>query len=226
MNNTVEISGFKCFMAFKGGEQGIVYMIYPEIASLPDKWIESMATRYNVAVVVVNIPASGWNDDLTPWPEPGEAKGCEPFGGKASEFLKVLQQDIIPGVEKRINPAEGAERNLIGVSLSGLFALWQWMQYDIFHSIACLSGSYWYVGFLDWFDKQPVPSDKGAAFFLLGRDEPHASVKLFRSVGVNTEAVVKRLKEAGVSVTFEWVPGNHFSNPQERAEKAFAFLYR
>lgn len=205
-------------------EQRVVYMIYPEIAGLSDGWLQEMADKYGVAVVMVYVPADKWNDVLTPWPEPGEAKGFPPFAGEGAQFLKTLQEDIIPQVEKTMGLPAGLRRDLIGVSLSGLFALWQWMQCDTFRSIACLSGSFWFAGFLDWFDARPIPAKAGKAYFLLGREEPHATVKAYRSVGECTEKIVGRLQAAGIATTFEWVPGNHFADPLGRAARAFAAL--
>lgn len=225
MKDTIEISGFKCHLFGNGSETKVAYMLYPEIASLPEELLDKKAREFGVAVVMVCVPADDWNDALTPWPEPGEAKGCPPFAGKGPDFLKTLQDDIIPGTENTLSLPGDVERNLIGVSLAGLFSLWQWLLCDTFHSIACLSGSFWYEGFIEWFEKQTLPVKKGQAYFLLGRDEPHAPTKAYRSVGVNTEAVVSRFEGAGIPTEFEWVPGNHFTDPLGRADKAFAALY-
>lgn len=225
MENTIEISGYKCVINGTGSEECATYMIYPEIAGMPEKWLKETASKYGVALIMVYVPASQWNDALTPWPEPGEAPGCQPFAGKAADFLKLLQESIIPQAEKSLALKPYVPRDLVGVSLSGLFTFWQWMQCDTFRSIACLSGSFWYLGFMEWFDNRPVPHKEGKAYFLLGKEEPHSSVKTFRSVGENTEAIAERLKESGVDVAFEWVPGNHFSAPLARAQKAFDHLY-
>lgn len=80
------------------------------------------------------------------------------------------------------------------------------------------------MGFIDWFSKQTIPHKQGKAFFLLGTEEPKSHIKAYRSVGVNTEKIVTDLKKAGIDTTFEWVPGNHFANPMERAERAFSHL--
>lgn len=202
-----------------------VYMIYPLIEGISSSWLEDMSATHGVSLVMVYVPADRWNDYLTPWPEPGEAPGCPPFGGEAANFLDVLKTQVIPASEKAIGITDIAERHLIGVSLSGLFALWQWMTDSTFSSIACLSGSFWYAGFMDWFNSQPVPAKEGKAYFLLGRQEPNAKTKAYQSVGVNTEAVVARLKAAGINVTFNWVPGDHFANPLSRAARALAALF-
>ena len=225
MIQKINIEGFGCHLANLKGAQTVTYLIYPAIVPFKDEWLEKMSKELNVSLVAVYVPAEQWNDALTPWAEPGETKESDPFGGKASEFLKFLQTKIIPTVERYLGVASTGKRDLMGVSLGGLFTLWQWMLCDTFRSIACLSGSFWFFGFIDWFNRQPIPSKTGKAYFLLGEQEPHAHIKAFQSVGVNTEQIVSRLKESGINTEFEWVPGNHFSEPVHRAERALRALY-
>lgn len=224
MIQTLRIADLKCDVAAGKPSSPALYMIYPAIVPLPESWLEDVAQQYGVSVAAVYVPADEWNNYLTPWAEPGETPQSPPFGGKAMEFKKLLESRVIPEVEKSIGCTGAPERYLLGVSLSGLFTLWDWMQSDLFGSIACLSGSFWYEGFMDWFDSVPVPRKRGSAHFLLGLQEPHAHIKAYRPVGVNTEAVVKRLKEAGIPVSFDWVPGNHFADPLGRASLAVSRL--
>lgn len=219
------IEDYKCVGAIFDGSASITYLIYPELAQLNDDWLDKMCELHKISIVVVYIPANKWNDDLTPWAELGEAPGCPPFAGKAKEFLSTLLKQIIPGVEQKFELSSNLTRDLMGVSLGGLFTLWQWMDCEVFHNIACLSGSFWYIGFLKWFESQQIPPKTGKAFFLLGEDEPHSHVKAFDSVGKNTEEIVEKLKNSGIKVDFKWVPGNHFSQPVHRAELALNFLY-
>lgn len=219
---TYTVGEYTCKLV-TGETSKVTYMIYPAVVPLEDPWLEEMALLSGGSLAVVLVPGPMWNDSLTPWPEPGETRDAQPFGGKAPEFLRLLTGSIVPETEQKLGtPVE--KRNLVGVSLSGLFTLWQWIQNDTFGSIACLSGSFWYEGFLEWFDSQPVPRKQGKAFFLLGDKEPEAHIKAFRSVGVNTEAIVKRLKDNGINVCFEWVPGNHFADPQGRIRLALLNL--
>lgn len=219
-----KIEGFDCHCLPYEGSDTIVYLIYPQLAELTDDFLIRMSQDHSVSLAAVYVPADKWNDALTPWPEPGEAKGFPPFAGKGEDFLNLMQTRIIPEIEKGcgITPSH---RDLLGVSLSGLFTLWQWIKCDTFRSIACLSGSFWYNGFLEWFEKQVIPEKSGKAYFLLGKEEPLAHIKAYQTVGVNTEKIVEILKQKGIPVTFEWVPGNHFSRPVHRAEKALDNLY-
>lgn len=223
MVQTFKISDVSC--SYVGRKSGrIVYVVYPLIEALTQEFIEKMAQLHDVSVAVVYVPASGWNNYLTPWPEPGEAKGFPPFAGEGTRFLDLLTEKLMPQVEKNIGLMSPPVRDLIGVSLSGLFALWQWLQCDVFNSIACLSGSFWYAGFMEWFEARTIPAKKGSAYFLLGEEEPKAKIKAYQPVGVNTQDIVERLKSCGVAAKFEWVPGNHFSQPIHRLELGFANL--
>ena len=220
---TLQVRDLKCDVYGDVVADRIVYLIYPMVVKMPDSLISELSSKYGVSIAVVYVPSDQWNNYLTPWPEPPEEKGFDPFGGKADEFLGILKDEIVPEVEKS-QGAKSPTRYLVGVSLSGLFTLWQWMRCDLFDSIASLSGSFWYAGFMDWFDSIPVPQKKGRAYFLLGVDEPHAKIQAYRSVGANTESVVSRLKGAGLDVVLNWVSGNHFSDPEGRLRKAFAGL--
>lgn len=225
MLKEIEAGGLKCVCSSHGASKKVAYMIYPAIVPVKNSWLEQMSERYQVSVVMIYIPADGWNNMLTPWAEPGETPDSPPFDGKASETLKLIQAEVIPEAEKTLGINEIEERNLIGVSLSGLFTFWQWMVCDTFTSIGCLSGSFWYPGFVEWFEHQVVPHKQGRAFFLLGVKEPKAWIKAYRSVGENTEFIVKALDSYGINASLQWVPGDHFADPEGRAEAAFKALF-
>ena len=101
----------------------ICYMILPE--GIKENLAEGLAIlseKYSVSIVVINDV--DWNNDLTPWPADGVFKKAKPFGGHAAGFLDKLTHEIIPDAEKQLG-IEEAERTILGVSLSGLFAVWQ-----------------------------------------------------------------------------------------------------
>ena len=78
------------------------------------------------------------NKENSPWPAPGVPEGDPDFKGESPDFLKLLQAKVIPGIEQMLRMNTDVERSLVGVSMSGLFALWQWMECDTFKSIASL----------------------------------------------------------------------------------------
>ncbi len=198
----------------------IAYILYP-LDVLSD-WIDTAAEKYNVSIVV--ITGMDWDDDLTPWAAPGVPKGSPDFKGLAAQFLNTLQHTVIPEIEEQLQ-VQPSQRDLIGVSLSGLFTLWEWVERDTFLNIASLSGSFWYKDFTEWFGKN-MPSDKqGKAYFLLGELEHKSVVPQFRCVNDATAMIVDDLESWGVKVKFDMVPGNHYQFGLQRLDKAFNNLY-
>lgn len=199
----------------------IAYILYP--MNTLNEWLSASAETYGISIVVVT--GIDWDNDLTPWAAGGVPAGTPGFKGLAPEFLEQMSHSVMPVVERKLECGEELERTLIGVSLSGLFTLWQWPQSTIFRNIATLSGSFWYDGFVHWLTKQTFSEKTGLCYMCLGQEEPHAHNPVFRTVGVCTEQIVSYLKSQGVDVTFEWVPGNHYQHPIERLNRAFSHIY-
>lgn len=189
-----------------------------------EEWIEEAARNFGVSVAV--ITGMDWDDDLTPWPAKGVPAGCPDFKGNAAGFLSTLVTQVIPETERRLGMSNDVERTLTGVSLSGLFTLWQWMKNDTFRNIISLSGSFWYDGFAKWIKSQPVPYKTGKAYFLLGNLESKTKVKAFQPVQTDTEEIAAYLRDNGINVIFELVPGNHYQYGEQRLNRAFARMFR
>lgn len=195
-------------------------MILPEgIRKNLHEGLKGLSEKYEVSIVV--IEAVNWNDDLTPWPAEGVFKKAKLFGGKAAAFLNKLTNKIIPETERSMG-IENAERTLLGVSLSGLFAVWSAFSTDAFTNIISISGSLWYDGLVEWMKEQaPSPRIKKVCM-LLGEKEKNAKEKRMATVEKRTQAAANILKEkTQASVTFELVEGTHFSPIMPRLERAF-----
>lgn len=222
MVKTIEIGGLRCQCCPSANDGRIAYILYP--MDFLAGWIEPAVKRYGTSIVV--ITGMDWQNVLSPWPAKGAPKGSPDFKGEAPEFLRLLQSTVVPGIESMPGFSGGQRRTLVGVSMSGLFAMWQWMLCDTFTDIASLSGSFWYEGFIEWMKGLDIPSKHGMAYFSLGDQEPNTRVKAFKPVAANTEAVISMLDKAGIRTVFESVPGNHYSDPIPRLDKAFTALYR
>ncbi len=219
MIHEFESGSLKCTCSV-ASDARVAYVLYP--MDILGEWIESASARFNTSIVV--ITGMDWQNDLTPWWARGVPSGTPDFDGNAPQFLRLLTEMIIPDVERRLS-LHPTVRDLVGVSLSGLFTLWQWMVCGMFRSIASLSGSFWYEGFTEWLASRPIPSGKGSAYILLGRKEGESPVPQFRTVTDETQRVVDSLCSKGVLTTFDIVPGNHYQFPIERIERAFTHLY-
>ena len=185
--------------------------------------LEKLAEKHGVSIVVINDV--NWNDDLTPWPAEGVFKKAKPFGGQATRFLDKLTREIIPEVEESMS-IEGAKRSILGVSLSGMFAIWSAFNTDTFTNIISISGSIWFDGFVDWMKENTPAQSIKKVCMLLGEKEKFAKDKRMATVEEKTVAAANILKEkTGASITFELVEGTHFSPIMPRLENAFEVVY-
>ena len=202
----------------------ICYMILPQgIKEVLTAGLGKLSEKYGVSVVVIGDV--DWNNDLTPWPADGVFKKAKPFGGHAALFLDKLTHEIIPDAEKQLD-IEEAERTILGVSLSGLFAVWSMFETDVFSNIISISGSLWYDCFVDWMKEQTLSPSVRKVCMLLGEKEKNAKDKRMATVEDRTIAAADFLKEkTDTSITFELVEGTHFSPIMPRLERAFEVVY-
>lgn len=201
----------------KEEKHSICYMILPEgIREDLAEGLKALSEKHAVSIVV--IPGVNWNDNLTPWPAEGVFKKAKPFGGQASSFLDKLTREIIPETEKRLGVVDAA-RTLLGVSLSGLFAVWAAFKTDAFSNIISISGSLWYDGFVDWMkENTPSPQIKKVCM-LLGEKEKHAKDKRMATEKERTVAVAHVLNlKTNAAVPFKWSkkPASHLYCPGRR----------
>lgn len=207
--------------AARGKADRICYLLYP--FAIPAEWIEHAVSEYGVSIAV--ITGMDWDNDLTPWPAKGEPPGSPDFRGEAGAFLSTLTQKVLPMTEQRLGITGTPERTLAGVSLSGLFTLWQWMLAGTFINIICLSGSFWYSGFANWITSRPVPAKTGKAYFLLGDKEAKSKVKAFQPVQTDTSEIVRYLRGKGIEATFELVAGDHYQDAIPRLDRAMRHMF-
>lgn len=229
METTFQKGKIKC-RCYKSDGDRVVYLLFPMESA--GEWLAQAATEFRLNIVAVS--GMDWDNDLTPWPATGVPAGEADFKGEAAEFLRLLREEIVPEAERILGVApvageSGSEgrstsRDLIGVSLSGLFAMWQWALCDEFRSVAVLSGSFWYEGFTQWFAEHCPQGKPGEAYLLLGDAESRSQVPEFRTIDRTTKEVVETLRNHGIQVKFESVPGNHYQYTFERLSRAFTFL--
>lgn len=201
----------------------ICYMILPEgIKDDLCDGLKGLSEKHGISIVV--IEDVNWNDDLTPWPAAGVFKKAKPFGGKAAAFLDKLTHEIIPETERDLG-IEDAERTLLGVSLSGLFAVWSAFNTDVFTNIISISGSLWYDGFVEWMKEQTPSPQLKKICMLLGEKEKNAKEKRMATVEERTLDAANILRaKSQATVTCELVEGTHFSPILPRMERAMMTL--
>lgn len=196
-------------------------------------FLEKAAARYQVSIVVVS--GMNWNDDLTPWAADPVFKREKPFGGKAAAFLRILEGDIMPEVERTLGFVHSGsmshedqspiKRYLVGISLSGLFALWAAHCSDSFAGIASISGSFWFPHLEKWVQSNQLSNAVHKVYISLGDREKDTRNRAMASVEVNTVSIVSHLRTAAADVDYRLEEGTtHFSPIIPRLDAALDSL--
>lgn len=166
-----------------------------------------------------------WNAQLSPWY--AEAiYGTEDFAGKGKETLNWLQEACIPYLEQQYHILEKHGQLFIGgYSLAGLFALWAFYESDIFTGVAACSASLWFPHWAEYMREHTI--HPGSLIYLsLGIKEEKTRNAVMATVGDATRSLYQQYcSDPRVAETvLEWNPGNHFTQPDERVFKGFAWL--
>ena len=174
---------------------------------------------------LVAIKPACWNDDLTPWECPGLFADDAPFAGHAQDQHRLLEEAIIPQVERECDKPNGARicRTVAAYSLAGLFATWAAFNSSAFSRIASASGSLWYPDFAHFATETPLACPIDCAYFSLGSKEAKTPSRLLRNVATGTDEVVAAFRSKGIPTQFESNPGNHFKEPALRMARGITW---
>lgn len=188
-----------------------------ELESL-DKEIGYIKSLTNSPFVLAAFEITDWNSELSPWNAP-PVFGTEPFGNGAGETLNYLENALIPELVNKF----GSELPIIlgGYSLAGLFSLWAAYTSDRFNTVAAVSPSVWFPGWLDFIDSCS-PCAKNI-YLSLGKKEEKARNRTMAVVGDNIRRQYELLKEKDLNCILKWNEGNHFTEPEIRMAKGFSW---
>lgn len=163
---------------------------------------------------VTSVPVADWGDALTPWSAPALRPGEKDFGGRAEKTLSSLAELL----DRTSGP-----HAICGYSLGGLFALYAFVREPRFSACACLSGSVWYEGWIDWLRANAPEGSGRYAYFSVGKKEKRAGLP-FRHVEEDLAACADILSERGCTVDVTLGPGNHMQHVAERLSSGLAAL--
>lgn len=187
----------------------VVYLVDSVEHPLPIHAVDAM---HNMAIV--RVPVRDWNDALTPWPAAGIYRGEPDFGGEAAATLAELMDAAVPAAEEKWGLIP-KWRAVCGYSLGGLFSLYAFVG-GSFDACACLSGSLWYEGWVDYMHEASADLSGAFAYLSVGAKEKRAARPILKGVQKNTEECVRVLEQLGCSVRYAVVPGSHFENVEQR----------
>lgn len=166
-------------------------------------------------LVVGNL---NWDHDMTPWYCPPTSPKDTPCTGGADEYLKLLLDDILPECLKRVN-GKPSHISIAGYSLAGIFALYALYHTDVFERAASMSGSLWFPDFKEYVLLHEMKRKPEKLYLSLGDKEAKTRNRYLKTVQDNTERIAGHFRDAGIDVTFEMNPGNHFKDAALRSAK-------
>lgn len=185
-----------------------------------DREAELITGSVHIPVALAAFQVCDWNRELSPWEAPA-VFGEENFGSGAEKTLSFITDALLPELWED----SGRKRCYLGgYSLSGLFSLWAAYQTYIFSGVAAVSPSVWFHGWTEHIGAHTIQSP--AVYLSLGDKEEKARNKTLASVGDNIRRQYELLRTSPAvkKCTLEWNPGNHFTEPELRTAKGFAWL--
>jgi predicted alpha/beta superfamily hydrolase len=230
------ISGCKCSL-YLPDEYGLCNETYPVIYVNGEDDVEGLMKGVephlgvdSTAFMLLGIPSGNWDDDFTPWPAPALTRKSRPFGGKAPDYLRMLESTIKPYMDANYRTKGDPEHTaLIGYSLGGLTALFGLYTSDAFGKIGSMSGSLWYDDWTEFMESNMPRHTDATVYLSLGKGEEHSRNPRMARVGDCTRRAVEILSGQLLSkgnITLEWSEGGHFTEIPERFRRAILWLMK
>ena len=155
-----------------------------------------------------------WFNDLSPWKAPAVFRDI-PFGDGAGETLDEILK--LTGNPER-------EYVIGGYSMGGLFALWSCFRTDRFRGAAAVSPSVWFPGFAAYAASRRMLAER--VYLSLGDREEKTRNPVMAAVGGRIRELHEQLCAQGIPCCLEWNKGNHFTDPDRRTAKGFAWILK
>ena len=176
--------------------------------------------------ILVSIANMSWNNDLTPWECPPLYKGDSKCLGYADNYLKEIENDIIPKVEEYvINTLHKkiSYYGLVGYSLGGLFAFYSGFKTDRFQRIASVSGSLWYPNLVEYVKSNKLSNHIDKIYFSLGSKEKKSKIQMLSLVEDKSKEIYEYVSKSIDSI-YEENEGNHFKDGALRTAKGIKWI--
>ena len=176
--------------------------------------------------ILVSIANMNWNNDLTPWKCPPLFKGDSECLGYAEDYLKEIENVMIPEIEEYITKTLNKNISYYGIagySLGGLFAFYSGFKTDKFKRIASVSGSLWYPNFIEYVKSNKICDNIDKVYFSLGNKESKSKIEILSTVEDKTKEIYKYISK-NINSVYEVNEGNHFKDATLRMAKGIKWL--
>lgn len=202
----------------------IVYLVAHEVDPQLLSFIQDSKTQ-PFSLACICISSAQWNTLLAPWNTPSNFPKYLRCQGKASEYLKIFLNELIPSIQSHLSYPYG-QAILAGYSLAGLFSVWTMCECDLFAGICAVSGSFWFPDFKTWF-LQNIPKHlPSCVYFSTSESEWNSKNSHLSSLKSTLKAIQETLAQKGVKTICEINPGNHFQDPTQRLASGIEWILK
>lgn len=111
------------------------------------------------------------------------------FQGKADNYIKELEEKIVPRISLEIKKYNISYYALMRYSLGWLFAIYTSFKTNIFKRVASISGSLWYPNFLEFIQDNNVNKNIEKIYFSPGNKEKNSRNLLLQTVEDTTKEI-------------------------------------
>ncbi|MBR5766042.1 MAG: esterase [Lachnospiraceae bacterium] len=227
MVKTEEVIGGKNCIICSGSS--IEAVLIQPIAQEDEEWLEeelsyirkSAGDNFLLAAFVVK----DWNGELSPWKSVPVFKGGD-FAGGADETLNFVVRELLPHIYGKFGLSSDVKRIMGGYSLAGLFSLYCAYWTDHFAAVAAASPSVWFPGWIDYVRENRALTR--VVYLSLGETEELTKNQTMSKVGDNIREMADIYAHSAAikAVKLEWNEGNHFTDPDIRTAKGFAWALK
>jgi predicted alpha/beta superfamily hydrolase len=174
-------------------------------------------------VIIAGVEGKDWNTTFPPWSAPKLGKNLGPFSGGGLQYLSLLEDIIKPRIDSlyRTLPDPG-HTALTGYSLAGLLTLYALYNSRIFTRFACMSGSLWFPGWIEYIHERTPVTPSSLIYMSLGDSESHSRNHIMSAVEDCTIKTYEAL--SACHPFFEMNTGGHFDNVLQRIAKGILYL--
>ncbi|WP_166244883.1 alpha/beta hydrolase-fold protein [Paenibacillus turpanensis] len=192
----------------KGGAYPVVYVhdrgdVFDPRKSEALKRLEQLFEQGELPeLILVGIEPKNRIDEYTPWLAKAltDRYGFDHFGGRGADYLAFLRDVCKPYVDRKYRTKPEAEHTaLAGKSLGGLISVFSmYNSPGVFGRICCISGSFWYEGFVEYMQREPLPSTDVKVYMDVGSLEGQGKETIQQLMLARTAEAAQCLSQSGL----------------------------
>lgn len=139
-------------------------------------------------------------DEYTPWPAKALSDKFADFGGKGSEYIAFVGEELKPFIDRQYRTKPGrSDTGIIGASLGGLISMYAaYKRPDLFGKIGSISGSYWYEGFVEYMRGNGIGGADWRVYMYVGGAEGAQKTGVQKDMVIRTKEAYGLLLEQGL----------------------------